>query len=114
IFSMSIRQKLAKKLANRQELGLLRKLFLDYERIDFLSNDYLGLARSTALKKRIQEDYQQLPHVTNGARGSRLLSGNTAYAEALERSEEHTSELQSRDNLVCRLLLEKKKSTPRR
>src|SRR5690606_41088501 len=29
--------------------------------------------------------------------------------EALTRSEEHTSELQSRENLVCRLLLEKKK-----
>src|SRR5690606_40378573 len=28
-----------------------------------------------------------------------------------ERSEEHTSELQSRENLVCRLLLEKKKTT---
>src|SRR2546428_4829415 len=28
---------------------------------------------------------------------------------ALERSEEHTSELQSRSDLVCRLLLEKKK-----
>src|SRR5690606_42164918 len=27
------------------------------------------------------------------------------------RSEEHTSELQSRENLVCRLLLEKKKSS---
>src|SRR5436309_5644786 len=29
--------------------------------------------------------------------------------QALLRSEEHTSELQSRENLVCRLLLEKKK-----
>src|SRR5690606_40102527 len=29
------------------------------------------------------------------------------------RSEEHTSELQSRENLVCRLLLEKKKTTLR-
>src|SRR5258708_16502894 len=28
------------------------------------------------------------------------------------RSEEHTSELQSPDHLVCRLLLEKKKNTP--
>src|SRR5690606_40284452 len=28
---------------------------------------------------------------------------------SVERSEEHTSELQSRENLVCRLLLEKKK-----
>src|SRR2546427_5546675 len=30
------------------------------------------------------------------------------------RSEEHTSELQSQSNLVCRLLLEKKKQHPRR
>src|SRR5258706_3629155 len=29
-----------------------------------------------------------------------------------ERSEEHTSELQSLTNLVCRLLLEKKKASP--
>src|SRR2546429_6245987 len=32
------------------------------------------------------------------------------YEAALKRSEEHTSELQSRLHLVCRLLLEKKKS----
>src|SRR5207249_12142079 len=33
----------------------------------------------------------------------------TAFALAVTRSEEHTSELQSRFDLVCRLLLEKKK-----
>src|SRR2546430_10806463 len=33
-------------------------------------------------------------------------------ADVLQRSEEHTSELQSQSNLVCRLLLEKKKTTP--
>src|SRR5256886_2891650 len=32
-----------------------------------------------------------------------------ASVEAIQRSEEHTSELQSQSNLVCRLLLEKKK-----
>src|SRR3990167_10269335 len=32
--------------------------------------------------------------------------------EVLKRSEEHTSELQSQSNLVCRLLLEKKKTNP--
>src|SRR5690606_41474583 len=38
-----------------------------------------------------------------------VLAGHlVAYAVAV-RSEEHTSELQSRENLVCRLLLEKKK-----
>src|SRR5690606_39338540 len=33
---------------------------------------------------------------------------------SITRSEEHTSELQSRENLVCRLLLEKKKKTNKR
>src|SRR2546430_8762926 len=33
----------------------------------------------------------------------------TAAAKVFNRSEEHTSELQSQSNLVCRLLLEKKK-----
>src|SRR2546430_3233001 len=46
---------------------------------------------------------------------SKTIDGNdpeVAYRElsaAMERSEEHTSELQSQSNLVCRLLLEKKK-----
>src|SRR3712207_7664842 len=34
-----------------------------------------------------------------------------AIGDPLARSEEHTSELQSRQYLVCRLLLEKKKNT---
>src|SRR3712207_7973884 len=47
------------------------------------------------------------------ARSGRLvLCGATASARAAlpMRSEEHTSELQSRQYLVCRLLLEKKKN----
>src|SRR5690606_39525100 len=39
-----------------------------------------------------------------------LLRGNV-FSFFLCRSEEHTSELQSRENLVCRLLLEKKKKS---
>ena len=38
-----------------------------------------------------------------------LLMENQARKSLRERSEEHTSELQSPDHLVCRLLLEKKK-----
>src|SRR2546427_1724665 len=37
------------------------------------------------------------------------LSLQAQYSKTLTRSEEHTSELQSQSNLVCRLLLEKKK-----
>src|SRR5690606_41507138 len=40
-------------------------------------------------------------------RAGKLANLEKAVAE--RRSEEHTSELQSRENLVCRLLLEKKK-----
>src|SRR5690554_7351078 len=40
-----------------------------------------------------------------------LFSGDTLFNAAAGRSEEHTSELQSRPHLVCRLLLEKKKKT---
>src|SRR5688572_32439490 len=39
--------------------------------------------------------------------------GMPADATLVWRSEEHTSELQSQSNLVCRLLLEKKKITGR-
>src|SRR2546427_12804101 len=42
-----------------------------------------------------------------------VLRVDTARAWT-ERSEEHTSELQSQSNLVCRLLLEKKKKNRRR
>src|SRR2546430_11039962 len=40
---------------------------------------------------------------------ARLAHHAPAVVLALVRSEEHTSELQSQSNLVCRLLLEKKK-----
>src|SRR5690606_3344143 len=42
-----------------------------------------------------------------GVGGSDMLNRFDIY-QAESRSEEHTSELQSRENLVCRLLLEKK------
>src|SRR2546430_8015269 len=44
------------------------------------------------------------------AQEQRDSKGN-AHWHTVERSEEHTSELQSQSNLVCRLLLEKKKKT---
>src|SRR5256886_11924030 len=45
--------------------------------------------------------------------GIRLIARDTVAVDTrARRSEEHTSELQSQSNLVCRLLLEKKKKTP--
>src|SRR5690606_40105164 len=47
-------------------------------------------------------------------RGAQAALLQLRYDVFLIRSEEHTSELQSRENLVCRLLLEKKKKKRRR
>src|SRR5690606_39625010 len=44
-----------------------------------------------------------------GVGHQRNVVGEQRAVDLGERSEEHTSELQSRENLVCRLLLEKKK-----
>src|SRR2546422_5677186 len=66
---------------------------------------YTTLFRSRDLLKRISAD----PAVCFGKsciRGTRIW---VSLLLDLMRSEEHTSELQSRLHLVCRLLLEKKK-----
>src|SRR3712207_7064099 len=43
---------------------------------------------------------------------ARPLPGTGTAKRSIRRSEEHTSELQSRQYLVCRLLLEKKQTSP--
>src|SRR5690606_41528738 len=56
--------------------------------------------------------YNFLVRVGRGAVNKRVteaLIRSGAFDSLHPRSEEHTSELQSRENLVCRLLLEKKK-----
>src|SRR5258706_9061600 len=50
------------------------------------------------------------PHGRGDCR-MRPFAQNWAKRDAVSRSEEHTSELQSLTNLVCRLLLEKKKKS---
>src|SRR5258708_31803209 len=44
--------------------------------------------------------------------GAHLVTDERSGLSPCSRSEEHTSELQSPDHLVCRLLLEKKKNAP--
>src|SRR2546429_3817190 len=61
---------------------------------------YTTLFRSLADLFFMQKDSKKFPD-----------TGGWAYAQ-FDRSEEHTSELQSRLHLVCRLLLEKKKNKP--
>src|SRR5688572_30883012 len=48
------------------------------------------------------------------AKGEKLQKDVATMTPEQRRSEEHTSELQSQSNLVCRLLLEKKKKTKKK
>src|SRR2546430_7568193 len=62
-------------------------------------HDALPISGSAVIAKRSRKAYAVIERTVYGE----ILSG-------LTRSEEHTSELQSQSNLVCRLLLEKKKT----
>src|SRR3712207_7230772 len=64
---------------------------------------------SFALQDVVPEAATILPAVLRRSRALRKFAWG-----AVARSEEHTSELQSRQYLVCRLLLEKKKKTASR
>src|SRR5690606_42109400 len=72
------------------------------------------LARSRARPRcRARRARRRCSDTRSSKTGRRLAARNRssgAHTRAVDRrSEEHTSELQSRENLVCRLLLEKKK-----
>src|SRR5258707_5544669 len=63
--------------------------------------------------------YRRAPYPARARRGAaqaahRLVTRYASGAKRRGRSEEHTSELQSRQYLVCRLLLEKKKKVSSR
>src|SRR5260370_1139055 len=73
-------------------------LFRSGYRVAIVQNPTLSLADDVAVTKRVI-------HAQNGP----VLLVNDPFGHSDIRSEEHTSELQSHLNLVCRLLLEKKK-----
>src|SRR5699024_12546496 len=70
-------------------------------------HDALPIFRSKKMQKAISR------HGMLGSMGRVGACGDNAAMESMPRSEEHTSELQSRFDLVCRLLLEKTKTHDR-
>src|SRR2546430_9181314 len=70
-----------------------------------LFRSHRAAARSAALRRTHRRPWR--PSTRRGRRTIRGLAPPARGSGA--RSEEHTSELQSQSNLVCRLLLEKKK-----
>src|SRR5690606_40187939 len=68
-------------------------------------------ARNSPSTMAMQKPARVMPMVLSEAssKRGRMAQANSQSKKFMTRSEEHTSELQSRENLVCRLLLEKKK-----
>jgi 8-amino-7-oxononanoate synthase len=78
---------LERKLAERRANTAFRRLRLPEGKVDLCSNDYLGVIRDGLLevkapKAPVQDDQQALAH---GSGGSRLLAGNYAGIETVER-----------------------------
>src|SRR5437870_8802998 len=72
---------------------------------------YTTLFRSHAGSRQADDEDRQLEHDRHR---EQHLRGEAQERTRLDRSEEHTSELQSRGHLVCRLLLEKKKKNKKK
>ena len=76
--------KLRHALQERASEGNLRSLSVYDQGIDFYSNDYLGLASSGELRRRINQLREPQEPLPQGSTGSRLVSGNSSLAEELE------------------------------
>ncbi len=76
--------KLAEKLSMRSADNAFRKLQTSGNLVDFSSNDYLGFAKNKDIFLRSTEILKEHNLVTNGATGSRLLTGNHVLFETLE------------------------------
>lgn len=81
---MNLEDWLEQKLSDRKERGNYRELTISKNKIDFVSNDYLGLARSAEIHQGVLKELSTLPTPFNGATGSRLLAGNSELAEEVE------------------------------
>jgi 8-amino-7-oxononanoate synthase len=79
-------EKIHPALERRRRIGSLRTLtpFHTVDAIDFSSNDYLGLAQCSEQHEKVDKNYQSLPRHLLGSTGSRLLTGDSQYAQCLE------------------------------
>lgn len=82
---MDIEGYLQRKIEERKTAGNFRSLKVIDGFIDFTSNDYIGLSRNLLFQNRLMAEIEHNHFGRMGSTGSRLLSGNSAYAELVER-----------------------------
>src|SRR3712207_8620421 len=71
----------------------------------------ISIEQTTMYTEKVNEALLSLPEARHSFQITQPFMGFGGVGLKPWRSEEHTSELQSRQYLVCRLLLEKKKKT---
>src|SRR5256885_13259080 len=81
-----------------------------HDRLDALEAVLPGHDEAQRRAVLVGQDPAVEPDHHEGERVHRLVDPQSLDVRPVERSEEHTSELQSPCNLVCRLLLEKNKN----
>src|SRR5690606_39779779 len=98
----------AESLSNHKKDWMYATASLTYDFSDYFNvtlaydKNHIGDGYRSVLLSDFSSNYTHLK-----------LNGKIGNVQYTSRSEEHTSELQSRENLVCRLLLEKKKNAAR-
>ena len=77
-------ENLNQKLENRKQNNAFRELSTNDSLVDFSSNDYIGYAKSETIFDQTHQYLLDYNHKTNGATGSRLISGNSKLYEETE------------------------------
>lgn len=82
-------KKLHQKLQERTAKNALRELTPPSQKVDFVSNDYLGMAKDETILKGAYQLLSDREMLLNGATGSRLLSGNSTLLLQTEEQVAH-------------------------
>ena len=77
-------ENLNQNLEIRKQNNAFRQLSTDNNLVDFSSNDYIGFAKSEIIFDQTHQYLLDNNHKTNGATGSRLISGNSKLYEETE------------------------------
>ncbi|CAG8617290.1 9985_t:CDS:2 [Dentiscutata erythropus] len=92
---MPLKEQLENILEKRKKRDLCRSLVVaSPSSADFSSNDFLGLSRNKILSEKFLNTLIKFPHPPLGSTGSRLLDGNSSFAESLDKflAEFHNAE----------------------
>ncbi|CAG8738503.1 5936_t:CDS:2, partial [Ambispora leptoticha] len=83
---MPLTEQLKLILENRKKRSLIRSLTVPAPNsVDFSSNDFLGLSRNATLHNDFVTQLLNFPQPPLGSTGSRLLDGNSSFAESLDK-----------------------------